>query len=140
MRYPRPLVCDFGVRYHIRTIVFLIQLTVDRTEILRGETLPLLCHAAGAHLKFRKHRLTVDRPFEAVEIMVEQISTLFFVRRVRQQMFHQQDLVTGGRHLRDKNPVLGVDRRLVFIGIPGVHRMSHLVGERKHIVQRVIII
>ena len=60
--------------------------------------------------------------------------------RVRQHELEKQRLAQSRRHLGDENRVAGVDKRLVGMRQHGVHRVAHLVRQREHRIQRVVVV
>ena len=68
--------------------------------------------------------------------MIDEISTLLFVLGNGQQIFHQQRFVAGRGDLRDEDYIVLICGRLGFIGQIGVDRVTHLMHEREHIVER----
>ena len=48
-----------------------------------------------------------------------------------QQVIHQKSFVAGGSHLRHKNDIVCIDRRLIFVAEIRVHRMAHLMNQRE---------
>ena len=72
--------------------------------------------------------------------MVQKICTLFFVGCIFQQIFHQKNLIAGRGNLCHKNFISGINIRLRLVGIVRMHCMSHLMCQRKHIIQCTVVI
>ena len=49
-----------------------------------------------------------------------------------QQVRADHGLMKVGRHLGDEQPVVGVDVGLPILGVPAVHGVAQLVGQRAH--------
>lgn len=109
---------------------------VERTQIICRQTLSVLIALCNFELKFGKHGLPVQCPFELLQEVVDQFCAFMPVCGLVQQMVHQQGLITGGGHLCHKNHIVGIGRRLVFVGQIGVNGVSHLMGQCKLAVQR----
>ncbi len=91
-------------------------------------------------LKLRKHRLTEDRAPELFEIMVEQEQSHRLIRGLLEQMVEQQAFIQCGRHFGQENTIAGIHMRLVLKAVPGMQRVTHLMGQGKHVIKGLVII
>ena len=86
--------------------------------------------------KFGKHCLAVNGSFKSFKVQVQKSQTFFRIIRYLKQLVDQQVLIDRGSHLSYEQCVAGVLRRLVCLGMPCMHGMSHLMRQCRYTVQR----
>ena len=92
-------------------------------------------------LEFCKHGLAVKSTLKLIQKIIDQISLLLYISSMLQQIMNQQGFVAGGSHFRDKkNTVSGIWVRLYLIGVMAVDRVTHLMRQRKHMIQAAVVI
>lgn len=91
----------------------------------------------GLPLKFGKHGLAEHYGAEPVQKLEDQGFLLLPGPCLADHVLEQDHLVAGGRHLRYKNGIPGVGRRLGVIRIPGMEGVAHLMGQGKDRIQAV---
>ena len=72
--------------------------------------------------------------------MLEQHDALALVGRAREHVVEEQRLAQRGRHFGDEDRVAGIDERLMRVREDRVHRVAHLVRQREHGVERVVVV
>ena len=140
MRDAGPLDGDVLVVVHVRAVILRVQISVQFAQGFAGRHVACLHSRVHVALEFRELRLAEDRPLEAVQILVDQVSLLQIVLRVGDQVTVQQGFVHRAGDLRRKDRVVRVHRFLVVRGIPGLHGVAHLVDDGEHVVQLVVIV
>ena len=66
--------------------------------------------------------------------MVDEVGAFLLVRRLAEEVFHEQGLVAGGGDLRHEDHIIGVERVLVVVGEIGMHGMAHFMSQSKYVV------
>ena len=97
----------------------------------------------GNLLKFCKHRLPEQCGPELFQKIVHKIHGLLPVSglfTLFHQIMNEQCLVAGRCHLCHEDPVACINIGLMFIRIPGMQSMPHLMGKCKDIVQCSLIV
>ena len=140
MRDPAPLVGDQRIRHHLGAKILLVQLQIGLAERISRKRNTLFRHPVGLSLKFLEHGLAVDRSFEAVQIVVEQVGLLPGVLSLREHVLQKQDLIGRGSDLRHKDLVPCVEVGLSVLGIPGVHGVPHLMDQCEYVVERIRVV
>ena len=136
----RPLKSDPVVGDHVRAEIQPVELQILFAQDVGGQRLARLGHAAHLALKFGEHGLAVQRAFELIQKMVDQVGPLLFIGGLSQKMTHQEHLVAGGSHLGNKDHVIGGAHGLVSAAVPAVQGMAHLMGQGKHGVEIVLVV
>jgi hypothetical protein len=88
--------------------------------------------------EIREQHLRVERAGDVVDGVLQQHHLFGLVRRALQEMVEQQRFRQRRRHFGDEDRVIRVHERLPLVGQHRVHRVSHLVRQREHVVQRVV--
>ena len=57
-----------------------------------------------------------------------------------EQVFEQQRLAQGRRHFGDEDRVARIDEGLMLLRQQRVHRVPHLVRQREHGVERIVVV
>ena len=136
MRDPGPLRIHLLIDHHFRSEIFFDQLVIQAAEDFRAQCLSAFCHLMGLFFELRKHRLAIDGALEILQILVQEGEPLRRILGLFQELLDQKVLIDSGRHFRDEQGILGILRRLVFDGMPGVHGVPHLMRDRGDTVQR----
>ena len=137
VRDPRPRQAGQRVEVERVAVVVVQQLRVGLGQDLRRDRLILLGEPMRAQLVVGEQHLRVEGAGDVVDRVLEQHDPLDRIGRSRQHVLEQQRLAQRGRHLRDEDRVVRVDERLGLVRQDGVHRVTHLVRRREHVVERV---
>ena len=137
MRDSRPRQARKRVEVQRVAVIVGQQLLVGLGENLGRDRLILFGEPMRAQLVVRKQHLRVERPGDVVDGVLEQNDPFDRIRRSREHVLEQQRLAQRGRHLRNENRVVRVDEGLGFVRQDRVHRVTHLVGRREDVVERV---
>ena len=93
-----------------------------------------------AQLVVGEHYLREERAGNVVDRVLQKDDPLVRIGRSRQHVLQEQRLAEGGRHFGDEDRVARIDEGLRLVGEDRVHRVTHLVREREHVVQSIGIV
>ena len=120
---------ELGIDHDTLAEVGVEQPPVHRPEALQGQGGPGFLRLVRELFKLREHRLPEERSPEVIHLTVDQVGAHRAVLRLGEKMLCQEDLVEGRGHLGEENRVVVVLEALRPTRVPGVHRVTRLVGE-----------
>ena len=94
----------------------------------------------GLQLVIGEQALAVERADDIVDGVLQQHDALALIGRARQHVIEEQHLAQRRRHFGDENRVVGVHERLMGLRQHRVHRVPHLVRQREHRIERVVVV
>ena len=110
-------------------------------ERLLQDPSPFAFHqAVRLQLEVGEHDLGVKRAGDTVDGMLQQHHAFIATAGTLEHQVEKQRLAQRRRYFRHKDRVAGIDERLRLVRQQRVHRVAHLVGQREHRVERLVVV
>ena len=103
---------------------------VKLVQPVPGQRLAALGHLVNRQFELGKHGLAEDGGAQTFQEVTQEGQSGLVVRRLGDQVTEEQHLVDSGGDLGDEDRVVGGGIGLCFLGVPGVHQVAALVGQR----------
>ena len=130
VRYPKALDLQPGINHQLRPVIALIELASDLHQCLGGHRLALLRQRVRRQFELGELRLPKDRLPHVLEHLVDQERPLLAIHRLIQPRAFEENLGRRRRDLGCEHRVAGVNRRLILLREPTLHRVPEFVRDR----------